>query len=75
MEQLTDEQWLEAAQAKFSYPNAIVPCFYTAEAWARRRSELAASYLTGGLPWQEGDLNREKTKANLASMGLDVKGL
>ena len=66
---MTDQEWMEAAKAKFDYPNPILPCFYTAEAWKRHLA---------GRPyykWQDGDLDREKTKAGLADMGLNVEGL
>jgi hypothetical protein len=65
---MSDEEWIQAVRARFTYPDAIVPCFYTSAAWGRK---LAAK----NYEWRDGDLDREKTKENLAGMGLNLDGL
>ena len=67
---MSDQEWITAAKAKFSYPNPILPVYYTAEAYERKRGAYPKDQ-----EWRDGDLDREKTKARMVQMGLDVTGL
>lgn len=69
---MNDQEWISAAKEKFSYQNPILPVWYTAEA-CNRRADAFNNHK--GHEWQDGDLDREKTKARMADMGLDVSGL
>lgn len=67
IERLTDAEWLELAQKKLN--GLPVPTFYTSDAWTKMNGGH------GRYTWQDGDIDREKTAAQMASEGVDVTEL
>lgn len=72
---LTDAEWLERAayainrDKKEGEPNDPVPTFFTDEAWVKMNSG------NGRYMWQEGDLDREKTRERIKADGHAIEGL